>query len=57
MYLHNGHNPKICLFACGANNIVDSINIMSRPFGRSSLMVECHLSEVIYRSLHNGILY
>ena len=38
MYLHNGHNPKICLFACGANNIVDSINIMSRPFGRSSLI-------------------
>lgn len=56
MYLHNGHNPKICLFACGANNIVDSINIMSRPFGRSSLIVECHLSEVIYRSHHNGIL-
>lgn len=55
MYLHNGHNPKICRFACVANNIVDS-NIMSRPFGRSSLIVECHLSEVIYRSHHNGIL-
>ena len=56
MYLHTGHNAKICLFACGANTIVDSINIMSRPFGRSSLIVECHLSEVIYRSYHNGIL-
>ncbi len=30
---------------------------MSRPFGRSSMMFECHLCEVIYRSHHIGILY
>lgn len=45
MYLHTGHNAKICLFAFGANN---SGFYMSRPFGRSSMMFECHLCEVIY---------
>lgn len=55
MYLHTGHNAKICLFAFGAN--IYSGFYMSRPFGPSSMMFECHLCEVIYRSHHLGILY
>ena len=55
MYLHTGHNAKICLFAFGAN--IYSGFYMSRPFERSSLMFECHLCEVIYLSHHIGILY
>ena len=56
MYLHTGHNAKICLFAFGANKYIVG-SIMSRPFGRSSMMFECHLCEVIYKSHHLGILY